>query len=76
MQYRVRTCKGSILTIDDGFPDVRLTPIDLLMREYRSISRKSYGKNFLKYRNAKGSEHLAKINIKLPQPYKGHWRIA
>lgn len=46
------------LTIDDGFPDVRLTPIDELMREYRSLSRKSYGRNFLKYGSAKGSEHL------------------
>lgn len=46
------------LTIDDGFPDVRLTPIDLLMREYRSISKKFYGKNFLKYGYPKGSEHL------------------
>ncbi|MCY1524892.1 HTH-type transcriptional regulatory protein GabR [compost metagenome] len=48
----------SILTIDDGFPDVRLTPVDILMREYRSISRKFYGKNFLKYGPAKGSEKL------------------
>jgi len=48
----------STLTIDDGFPDVRLTPIDELMREYRSLSRKSYGRNFLKYGSAKGSEHL------------------
>ncbi|MBO9155186.1 PLP-dependent aminotransferase family protein [Chitinophaga sp. GCM10012297] len=46
------------LAIDDGFPDVRLTPVDELMREYRSISRKSYGKNFLKYGSSKGSEHL------------------
>jgi GntR family transcriptional regulator/MocR family aminotransferase len=46
------------LTIDDGFPDVRLTPVDLLMREYRSISRKSYGKNFLKYGFPKGSANL------------------
>lgn len=46
------------LAIDDGFPDVRLAPIDELMREYRSISRKFYGRNFLKYGNAKGSEHL------------------
>jgi DNA-binding transcriptional MocR family regulator len=44
--------------IDDGFPDVRLAPVDLLMREYRSLSRKFYGKNFLKYGSAKGSEHL------------------
>jgi len=48
----------SVLTIDDGFPDVRLTPVDLLMREYRSISRKFYGKNFLKYGSATGSERL------------------
>ncbi len=46
------------LAIDDGFPDVRLAPVDPLMREYRSLSRKFYGKNFLKYGSAKGSEHL------------------
>lgn len=46
------------LTIDDGFPDVRLTPVDILMREYRSISRRSYGKNFLKYGESRGSKHL------------------
>ncbi|MBS7254154.1 MocR-like pyridoxine biosynthesis transcription factor PdxR [Flavobacterium branchiicola] len=49
--------KASI-TIDDGFPDVRLAPIDLLMREYRSLSRKFYGKNFLKYGSTMGSENL------------------
>jgi len=48
----------TVLAIDDGFPDVRLAPIDQLMREYRSISRKFYGRNFLKYGSAKGSEHL------------------
>lgn len=46
------------LRIDDGFPDVRLAPVDQLMREYRSLSRKFYGKNFLKYGSSKGSEHL------------------
>lgn len=46
------------LAIDDGFPDVRLAPVDLLMREYRSLSRKFYGKGFLKYSTAKGSEQL------------------
>lgn len=48
----------SVLAIDDGFPDVRLTPVDLLMREYRSISKKFYGKNFLKYGYPNGSESL------------------
>jgi len=48
----------SVLAIDDGFPDVRLAPVDTLMQEYRSISKRFYGKNFLKYGNPKGSEHL------------------
>lgn len=46
------------LAIDDGFPDVRLAPVDLLMREYRSLSRRYQGKNFLKYSSAMGSENL------------------
>jgi len=46
------------LAIDDGFPDVRLAPVDQLMREYRSLSRKFFGKNFLKYGSTLGSENL------------------
>ena len=53
-----RNFQKAILTIDDGFPDVRLAPVDHLMREYRSLSRKFYGRNFLKYGSSKGSEHL------------------
>lgn len=46
------------LAIDDGFPDVRLAPVDVLMREYRSLSRRFYGRNFMKYGSPNGSEHL------------------
>ena len=46
------------LIIDEGFPDVRLAPIDHLMAEYRSISKRFSGKNFLKYGNPKGGENL------------------
>lgn len=53
-----RNLQKTTLAIDDGFPDVRLAPVDQLMREYRSLSRKFYGKNFLKYGSSKGSEHL------------------
>lgn len=53
-----RNLQRTILAIDDGFPDVRLAPVDQLMREYRSLSRKFYGRNFLKYGSSKGSEHL------------------
>jgi GntR family transcriptional regulator / MocR family aminotransferase len=53
-----KNLQKSMLTIDAGFPDVRLAPVDQLMREYRSLSRKAYGRNFLKYGSSKGSEHL------------------
>lgn len=53
-----KNLQNTMLTIDDGFPDVRLTPIDELMREYRSIARKSHGKIFLRYGSSQGSEHL------------------
>ena len=46
------------LAIDEGFPDVRLAPIDYLMAEYRSISKRFYGKSFLKYGSPKGCDHL------------------
>lgn len=46
------------LAIDDGLPDVRLAPVDQLMVEYRSISKRFYGRNFLKYGNPKGSDNL------------------
>lgn len=48
----------TMLNIDGGFPDVRLAPIDLLMREYRSLSRRLHGKDYLKYGSSKGSENL------------------
>ena len=53
-----KNLQKTMLAIDDGFPDVRLAPVDLLMREYRSLSRRFHGKNILKYGSAKGSEHL------------------
>ncbi|MEZ2337923.1 PLP-dependent aminotransferase family protein [Mucilaginibacter sp. RCC_168] len=48
----------TVLAIDDGFPDVRMAPVDVLMREYRSLSRRFHGRNFLKYGSSMGSEHL------------------
>ncbi|MEZ2334677.1 PLP-dependent aminotransferase family protein [Mucilaginibacter sp. RCC_168] len=50
--------RNQLLAIDEGFPDVRLTPVDLLMREYRSISKKLIGKSFLRYGYPQGSDRL------------------
>lgn len=65
----------SILTIDDGFPDVRLTPVDNLMREYRSISKKFYGKHFLKYGDSKGSERLRIALSTYLSNTRAWWRV-
>lgn len=46
------------LVIDDGFPDVRLAPVDALMREYRSLARRGANRKFLKYGPAGGSNRL------------------
>jgi DNA-binding transcriptional MocR family regulator len=56
--FPTENLQNTVLAIDDGFPDVRLAPVDVLMREYRSISRRFHGRNFLKYGSSKGSEHL------------------
>ena len=46
------------LVIDDGFPDVRLAPVDALMREYRSLARRGSNRKFLKYGPPGGSHRL------------------
>ena len=45
---------SSALTFDDGFPDIRLAPIDELARTYRSVLQKGYQKNMLFYGDTKG----------------------
>ena len=49
---------SSALTFDDGFPDVRLAPIDELARAYRSVLQKGYQKNTLFYGDTKGEATL------------------
>ena len=49
---------SSALTFDDGFPDVRLAPMDELARAYRSVLQKGYQKNTLFYGDTKGEMTL------------------
>jgi GntR family transcriptional regulator / MocR family aminotransferase len=42
------------LIINDGFPDVRFTPMDILMRELRTVARRKH----LTYGNSAGSPYL------------------
>lgn len=46
------------LVIDDGFPDIRLAPIELLMRELRSLSKQGAFKKHFNYGSSKGPLHL------------------
>jgi len=50
--------QNSRLMIADGFADVRLIAVDQLMRQYRSISRRFSGENFLKYGDGRSSERM------------------
>lgn len=45
-------------SFNDGFPDVRLAPIDALMSEYSSIGKRKLYKKMLTYSDKRGSLHL------------------
>jgi GntR family transcriptional regulator / MocR family aminotransferase len=49
------------LIINDGFPDVRLAPMELLMRELRTIAKGSSSRKYLMYGNPSGSPDLLEV---------------
>jgi GntR family transcriptional regulator/MocR family aminotransferase len=52
------TPKRERLVFNDGFPDIRLAPVELLIREYRRFSNYRFTAKFLSYGPAQGSENL------------------
>lgn len=56
--YHYKQADGKNLTFDDGFPDTRLAPTDLLMREYRRVANYRFTGDYLMYGNAQGSLNL------------------
>ncbi|RRB00844.1 MocR-like pyridoxine biosynthesis transcription factor PdxR [Larkinella rosea] len=50
--------RKSVRVFDNGFPDTRLTPTDLLIREYRRFANFQFTRKFLSYGPAQGSENL------------------
>jgi len=46
------------LVFNDGFPDTRLAPVELLIREYRRFSNYRFTAKFLSYGPVQGSENL------------------
>src|ERR1700761_4080113 len=49
--------EGNIV-INDGFPDTRLAPVELLMREYRRFGNYQFTSKYLMYGPEQGSENL------------------
>jgi GntR family transcriptional regulator / MocR family aminotransferase len=46
------------IVINDGFPDIRFAPIELLMRELRTMAKRTSSKKYLMYGNPGGSPYL------------------
>ncbi|WP_266368764.1 MocR-like pyridoxine biosynthesis transcription factor PdxR [Tellurirhabdus rosea] len=46
---------NALLTFDDGFPDVRLAPVEQLARNYRSILKRGFQHHLLGYSDTNGS---------------------
>jgi len=46
------------IVINDGFPDTRLAPMELLVREYRRFGNYQFTSKYLMYGPAQGSENL------------------
>lgn len=46
------------LAFDDGFPDTRLAPLELMVREYRRFARYHFTSKYLLYGPEQGSENL------------------
>lgn len=46
------------LVFNDGFPDTRLAPVDLLVREYRRFGNYHFTSKYLSYGPEQGSENL------------------
>lgn len=49
---------GNPLVINDGFPDIRLAPTELLIREMRSLSKQRASKKYFGYGSPKGPDIL------------------
>ena len=47
-----------LLSIDDGSPDDRLAPIDLIWKKCRSINKSKIGRRLLSYQNLDGTDKL------------------
>jgi len=50
-----------LIGFDDGFPDVRLAPLGILARKYRTILQRGFQKNLLSYADTQGNAYLRQV---------------
>ncbi|HZE83514.1 MAG TPA: PLP-dependent aminotransferase family protein [Puia sp.] len=58
LYYSPFVARKERLVFNDGFPDTRLAPVDLLIREYRRFANYKFTPKFLTYGPEQGSENL------------------
>lgn len=59
--HRSNVSLKSLLTIDEGIPDVRIAPITEILRNYRAIASRSYNAKYLGYGSFYGDDHLREV---------------
>ena len=57
-EFDARRTPAPLYTIDDGFPDPRIAPIEELVREYRRLGKSRLANRFLMYGPEQGSYRL------------------
>ena len=57
-QDMFKASPGQNIVLNDGFPDSRLAPVDLLVREYRRFGNYHFTQKYLSYGPEQGSESL------------------
>ncbi len=62
---------SQILSFNDGFPDVRLAPMDALSRAFRTISKQGFRKNLLFYTELFGENSLRAEMVKYLRETRG-----
>ncbi|MEO6167280.1 MAG: PLP-dependent aminotransferase family protein, partial [Chitinophagales bacterium] len=62
---------GHRLIINDGFPDARIAPVDLLMKEYRTLSSRQSMQRITMFGNATGSVNLRRALAKFLSETRG-----
>jgi GntR family transcriptional regulator/MocR family aminotransferase len=71
-ELRVKYPSGTFKYVfNDGFPDVRLTPLNALLREYRVIGNRKFARNYLSYTSKEGSLRLRAEVVRMLRQTRG-----